>query len=176
MKFRIIKYLPFVIPLFIVGCGVYSFQGATIDYSTTKTISIDYFYNDTPLGPANLGQLFTEKLRDYYQQNTNLALVTEEGDLILEGRISRYVTHPVAPQASQDPDGVDFSSLTRLTITVQAAYTNTQDDTFDFDKSFSFFSDFDNSDNSFNDIEEQLIDEISQQITIDIFNASVANW
>ena len=113
MKFRTFKNLFLLLPLIIGGCGVYSFQGATIDYSTTKTISIDYFYNDTPLGPANLSQLFTEKLRDYFQQNTNLALVPEEGDLQIEGRITRYTTNPVNSRASDDPDGIDFASLTR---------------------------------------------------------------
>jgi len=160
-----------------ISCGVYSFQGATIDYATTKTISIANFFNDTPNGPANLSQAFTEELRDYYQQNTNLTLVSEEGDLQLEGRIVGYETSPVAPRASQDPNGIDFTNLTRLTITVEASYINVNDDTFDFEgKRFSFFSDFDNTQNSLTDVEDELIDEIFEQIVIDIFNATVANW
>jgi len=157
------------------GCGVYSFTGAALS-PDIRTVSVDNFYNDTPNGPANLSQVFTEKIRDYFQQNTNLVLVQEDGDLQLEGRIIGYDTRDVAPRASGQDDGVDFSSLTRLTIRVQAVYVNTQDDTFDFDQNFSFFSDFDNTRNSLLDIEDALIDEISDQVIIDIFNASVANW
>lgn len=157
------------------GCGVYSFTGASIS-PEIKTISIDNFFNDTPDGPANLSQLFTEEMRDYFAQNTSLVLVQEEGDLQFEGRIIRYVASPEAPTAAAEKDGVDLSAVTRLTITVQASYYNTQDDTFNFDQSFSFFSTYDNQRFSLNDVEDQLIEEITEQIVIDIFNASVANW
>ncbi len=157
------------------GCGVYSFSGASIS-PDIKTISIDNFYNDTPDGPANLSQLFTEEMRDYFAQNTSLTLVQEEGDLQFEGRIVRYETTPEAPTASREDDGLDLSALTRLTISVQTSYFNTQDDTFNFDQSFSFFSTYDNQRFSLTDVEGQLIDEITEQIVVDIFNASVANW
>ena len=157
------------------GCGVYSFTGASIS-PEIKTISIDNFFNDTPDGPANLSQLFTEEMRDYFAQNTSLVLVQEEGDLQFEGRIVRYQTTPEAPTAAAQKDGVDLSAITRLTITVQAVYYNTQDDTFNFDQTFSFFSTYDNQRFSLTDVEDHLIDQIAEQIVIDIFNASVANW
>jgi len=173
---KIIKHLAWVLLLFVsYSCGVYSFSGASIS-PDIKTISIGNFYNDTPGGPANLSQTFTNKMRDYFLQNTNLAIVTENGDLQFEGRITGYDIRPAAPTASQEEDGVDFSSITRLTIRVQASYINTQDDTFNFDQTFSFFSNFNSNQNSFTEVEDQLIEEITDQIVIDIFNASVANW
>jgi hypothetical protein len=158
------------------GCGVYSFSGASIDYTKVKTVSIQNIYNDTPSGPANLSQVFTEGLRDFFQQNTNLELVSFDGDLQLEGKITGYETNPVAPQSTIDPEQVTISTLTQLRITVQMTYVNTTDDSFNFDRSFSFQSNFDNSVNSLNDVEDELIEEISDQIILDIFNASVANW
>jgi len=166
---------PFAFVL-LMGCGVYSFNGATIDYTKVSTISIDQIYNETPTGPANLSQIFTEGLRDFFQQNTNLELVRYEGDLQFEGKIVGYQTTPVAPQATANPDQVTASTLTQLRITVQIKYVNTTDDTFDFDRSFSFQSNFDNSEVSLTEVEESLINEISEQIILDIFNASVANW
>jgi hypothetical protein len=157
-------------------CGVYSLNGASIDYTQVQTISIQNIYNDTPSGPANLSQIFTEGLRDFFQQNTNLELVNNEGDLQFEGKIVGYETAPVAPQASINPDQVTISTLTSLSITVQMTYFNTSDDTYNFDRSFTFQSNFDNSVESLNDVEERLIEEISEQIILDIFNASVANW
>lgn len=160
-------------PIFLcAGCGVYSFTGVAI---TAETLSIQTFYNDADGGPPDLAQQFTNRLTDYYQSNTNLTLVQDNGELQLEGAVTRYRLSPVAPSAATG-DFDDTAALTRLTITVSATYINTEDDSFNFEnKSFSFYSDFDNSQN-LTAIESQLIDEIYDQIILDIFNASVANW
>jgi len=161
------------LPIFLcAGCGVYSFTGVAI---TAETLSIQTFYNDADGGPPDLAQQFTNRLTDYYQSNTNLTLVQDNGELQLEGAVTRYRLSPVAPSAATG-DFDDTAALTRLTITVSATYINTEDDSFNFEnKSFSFYSDFDNSQN-LTAIESQLIDEIYDQIILDIFNASVANW
>ena len=165
-----------LLPLLLTQCGVYSLSGISIDYETTKTVSIQNFFNDADLGPPDLAQTFTNELRDYFQQNTDLSLVTEAGDLQMEGSISSYRLAPIAPEAAQGDQQVDAAALTRLTITVQVTYLNTKDDTFNFEnKNFSFFSDFDN-DQNLATIEAGLIDEIYEQIILDIFAATVANW
>lgn len=158
--------------LLCAGCGVYSFTGVAI---TAETLSIQPFYNDADGGPPDLAQQFTNRLTDYYQSNTNLTLVQENGELQLEGAVTNYRLSPVAPSAATG-DFDNTAALTRLTITVKATYINTEDDAFNFEnKTFSFYSDFDNSQN-LTAIESQLIDEIYDQIILDIFNASVANW
>ena len=160
------------------GCGIYSMSGISIDYDKTKTISISNMYNDATLGPVNMPQTFTNMIRDYYQQNTNLVLVDNdtEGDLQIEGGIVSFRTNPVSPQSSGSNTIGDTAAQTRLTISVKITYINTQDDTFNFEnKSFSFFRDFDSNLN-LTTIENQLVDEIFEQIILDIFNASVANW
>jgi hypothetical protein len=157
------------------GCSVYSFTGASLS-PEVKTITIQNFYNDSGGGPPNMSQLFTESIKDYYQQNTNLSLVDDNGDLLLEGSITRYDFTPVAPRASGSNEVADVASLMRLTITVNASYVNTTDDEFNFDnRSFSFFADF-NAEQDPSAVEDQLIEEIFDQIIFDIFNASVANW
>lgn len=156
------------------GCGVYSFTGASIS-PDVKTISIQTFFNNATLGPSNMSVIFTEKIKDYYQQNTSLELVDDNGHLQLDGYIADYTITPVSATASGNDDQADFSSLSRITITVFASYINTQDDEFDFERKFSFFVDFDQSiDLSSN--EQQFVEEIFDQIILDIFNASVANW
>ena len=161
-----------LLPLF--GCGVYGFTGASIS-PDTKTISIQTFYNNAVLGPSNMSVLFTERIKDYYQQNTNLALVDDNGDLQVDGYIADYKITPVAANSAGRSSGQDLSTLSRITITVFATYVNVNDDTFDFEKRFSFFVDFDqNLDLSAN--EQGFVEEIFDQIVIDIFNASVANW
>lgn len=169
----------FVILLaFLVSCGVYSFTGANIPPGT-NTISIQTFYDEVGTGPPNLSQLFTEKIRDYYQQNTSLTIVPTEGDLQVEGSIVGYRLTPMAPRASgsQNFDDADIAALQRLTITVKTTYLSTQDDTFDFEgQNFSFYMDYDPEKEDFNSIEATLVEEIYDAIILDIFNATVANW
>jgi hypothetical protein len=175
MKLRNFRLLLLVLSLgFITNCGVYSFTGASIS-PDVKTISIQTFYNNAPLGPSNMSVLFTESVKDYFQQNTSLELIDNNGDLQLDGFITNYTITPVAATSSGQNDGLDFSALSRITITVNASYINVKDPSFDFDRSFSFFKDYDNTiDLSGN--EESFVEEIFDQIILDIFNASVANW
>lgn len=162
----------------LAACGVYSFTGANIS-PEIKTISIQTFFDEVGTGPPNLSQLFTENIKDYYQQNTSLTLVTNEGDLQLEGSIVGYRLTPMAPRASgsQNFEDTDIAALQRLTITLKVTYINTQDDSYDFEsQSFSFYQDYDPEKEDFNSIEATLVEEIYEAIILDIFNASVANW
>ena len=155
------------------SCGGYSFTGASIS-PDVKTISIQTFYNNAPLGPSTMSVTFTEKIKDYYQQNTSLQLVDNNADLQIDGFITNYTITPVAANTGGN-QGQDFSALSRITVTISATYINLKDPTFDFDKKFSFFRDYD-TDLDLAANEEQFVEEIFDQIILDIFNASVANW
>jgi hypothetical protein len=158
------------------ACGVsvnYSMSGST---TSAKTISITEFYNNTELGQANMGQTFTNQLKNYIIQNSSISVVQGEGELQIEGEITDYRLTPIAPTATGDPNQVNYASSTRLTITVRASYVNTIDETMSFqDRTFSFYKDFPN-DQNFTDVEEQYTRQIFERIVNDIFNASVANW
>lgn len=160
----------------MTSCGVgvnYSMTGSSV---TAKTISISEFYNNTDLGQANMGQTFTNQLKNYIIQNSNLAVVIEEGELQMEGEIVGYAPLPIAPTATGNPDDINRASSTRLTITVKATYVNTLDESMSFkDKTFSFYKDFPN-DQNLADVEEQYTRQIFERIVNDIFNASIANW
>lgn len=161
---------------FLSSCGIsakYSMSGST---TSAKNISIAEFYNNADLGPANMSQVFSNDLKNYFIQNSSLSVVGEEGELQLEGEISDLRITPISPTATGNPTEINRASSTRLTITVKATYINTLDEKMSFkDKSFSFYKDFDNELNV-SDVEEAFIKEIFQRIINDIFNASVANW
>ena len=158
----------------ISGCSVYSFTGAAL-VSGEQTVSIQQFYNNALLGPSNMSQVFTQKIKDYFQQNTNLTLVDKEGDLQFDGYISNYTVSPVAPNASAN-NTAQVSVISRITITVKATYVNIKNEQFDFDQNFSFFVNFDSENVDLASNEDQFVEEIFDQIILDIFNASVANW
>jgi hypothetical protein len=172
-------FLRFLAPALIVAltsCGTsvkYSFTGVG---TTAKNISIAEFYNNADLGPANMGQTFTNQLKNYFIQNANIPVVANEGELQLEGEITDLRLTPISPTTTGDPNALTTAASTRVTITVRATYINTADETMSFkDKTFSFYRDFSN-DTNFTDIEEQYTREIFERIINDIFNASVANW
>lgn len=155
------------------SCGVYSFSGVSI---SAKSISIAEFYNNTDLGPANIGQTFTNKLKDYMLQNTSMAIVQEDGELQLEGIVTDFKITDVATTAAASPNERDAAALSRLTITIKVTYVNTTDESMSFqDKSFSFYENVDNN-ISPDAISEAVITKILDQIILDIFNATVANW
>ena len=60
----------FCINLFI-GCGIYSFNGASIS-KETKSITVEYFKNSALTKQPTLSQVLTEKLKDYFTEQTNL--------------------------------------------------------------------------------------------------------
>ena len=155
------------------SCGVYTFTGTN---TNAQTITVLNFYNDTGMGPATLSQQFTERLRDYYQRNTSLAIVETGGELVVEGSIVGYNTMPVAPIASGNDQQADVAGSTRLTIRVQVDYTKTLNEEEDVSRAFSFYDDFDSQTSNLTAEEDQLIDTIFEQVIFDIFNATVANW
>jgi len=174
-KTLIYSYL-LIIPA-IAGCGVYSFTGASLP-PEIKTVSVQYFFDEVGAGPPTLGQNFTEDLKDYLQQNTSLTIVEYDGDLQFEGSIVGYNFAPLAPRASgnQSVANADIAGLERLTITVNVSYINTYDESKNFDRRFSFFRDYDPQRSPLSQNEAQYIDEITENIIIDIFNATIADW
>ena len=181
MKNRFSSLLSIVITILLItgvvisfsGCRIYSLSGAA---TTAKNIQVDLFYNNTDLGPANLGQNFTNKLKDYYQQNSNLRIVVENGELQIEGTIVQYAVSPIAPVANTSTTLPSQAALTRLTIGVKANYIDYIEPKNSFkDKAFSFYADFPNEKNLI-DVQDELEKKIFAQIFLDIFNATIANW
>ncbi len=157
----------------MTSCKVqYSFTGINVN---AETMSINTFFYEADNGPADLAATFTDQIRDYFQQNTNIQLVDDGGELLFEGSVSDYRLSPVAQTAGQNLNGFNTTAQTRLTITVSVTFTNLNEPSADFTRNFSFFSDFD-ADQAIQDVEEELVNEIYENIILNIFNASVANW
>ncbi|MEX1188983.1 MAG: LptE family protein [Bacteroidia bacterium] len=138
------------------------------NYGEAKTISINFFPNQAALVQPTLSQSFTEDLRNFFQSQSPLAVVQRSGDLHLQGAITDYRVTPVGI-------GNQTASSNRLTITANVSFTNTLDETKDFESSFSRFADFPASQNLVS-IEADLIREINQQLIQDIFNKALINW
>ena len=76
------------------------------------------------------------------------------------------------PLATQSNERAAFN---RLKITVQADFINTKDKKQNYNSSFNFYADFPQN-QSLSAVEDNLIKTIADQVVLDIFNKSVANW
>jgi len=166
------------IALLLSGCIKYSMSGAS---TNAKSIQVDPFFNNTELAPGNFGQTVTNRVKDYFQQNSSLRVVPINGELQIEGTIVTYATAPIAPQASTGTGAnttPNYGAQTRLTIVLKVNYVDNGEPKNSFkDRSFSFYADFNNDDaGGFNSIQESLEKKILDQIMLDIFNATIATW
>lgn len=152
------------------GCQVsYKLNGASIDYSRIKSISIKDFSNLAPLVYPPLAQRFTEDLRDRFQSRTRLSLVNNGGDLNIEGEIVGY---DLAAEAVQEDA---YSAKTKFTMRVKVRYSNRTQPDEDFEKEFSAFTTFD-SNIMFTDVQDALCKEMIDDIIQQIFNNTIENW
>ena len=170
---RILICLILLIQLNFIGCGIYSFTGASIPEGT-ETFQVNYFENIAGNRPGStvepgLDQEFTVALQDLILNQTNLNLVTSNGDLIYEGEIVQYSITPTTSTAN------NTAAQNRLTMRVNVRYTNKLKNEDSFEKGFSFFFDFDANQQLY-DIKTAANKDLFERITLDIFNASLAKW
>jgi hypothetical protein len=159
--------------LSLTGCGVYSLKSSSIP-PDIRSVSVQNFINEAG-GPSSLGQNLTEKIRSYYQQNSRLAVLKNDGDWQLQGRITAYTVSPVAPSAVAGQTQTSGANLNRLTITTNVKFVNTKKPKENFESPFSFYSDFSQT-QSLSQIEGDLVETILNQIVLDIFTKTSSNW
>lgn len=167
MRYLIITFIS-VSSLLINSCGIYNFTGAKpVD---AKTFQVNYFQNNAPLIEPGIELKFTRTLQDIIQNQTNLNLVIQGGDLIYEGDIVDYRITPMTATADQK------AAQNRLTITVLVRFTNKNKEDDDFEKRFSFFYDFDANQQLVGSQLSVALEVIFERLTQDIFNESLAKW
>ncbi len=152
------------------ACSIsYSFSGSSIDYETTKTITISDFPNQAALVSPPLAQRFTETLKDIYIRQTRLEMVPVNGDMDIEGEITGY---DLAPMAIKDDA---YSSQTKLTLTIRVRYSNRANPDKDFEQTFSAYREFD-ANQMLETVQDELNAQLTQEIAEQIFNATAADW
>lgn len=154
----------------VVSCSIsYKFNGASIDYTKTKTISIVDFPNTAELVYPPLTQVFGEGLRDVYSKQTRLQLLKKGGDLHIEGEITGYQLTPMAI-------GTDsYAAETKLTMTVKVRFTNNKSPEDDFEKTYSASQIFPST-TMLTSVQADLAKLMVADIVDNIYNDTVAKW
>ena len=156
--------------LLINGCTIsYKFNGASIDYSKVKTISVADFTNNAALVYAPLAVNLTDGIKDLYQRQTRLEQVRRSGNLELEGEITGYNLTPMSVSSDS------YAAETKLTIIVKVRFTNNIAPEESFEKTYTAYQTFDAS-QMLNDVQEELCNTMIAEIADQIYNDTVAKW
>ncbi|MAC62338.1 MAG: hypothetical protein CMC03_00910 [Flavobacteriaceae bacterium] len=170
------KFIYTISILFFIGlksCGIYSFTGASIPPGVT-TFQVNFFENQAGNRPGStvepgLDNDFTNALQDIIMNQTNLNLVSMDGQLIYEGEITEYSVTPMTATSQ------NTAAQNRLKMSVALRYFNSKNEDDDLKKTYSFFYDFP-AELQVYDVIDSAHKEIFDRITQDIFNDTLAKW
>ena len=147
----------------------YRFNGASIDYSKTQSISIADFPNNAAMVNPSLSNNLSEGIRDLFQRQTRLQVLRKGGGLEVEGEIVGYDITAMAISADS------YASETKLTIRVKVHFTNNIHPEESFDKTYTAFQTFDSS-QMLSDVQDELCNTMITEIAENIYNDTVAKW
>ena len=159
------------------NCSVsYKLKGGSTPINA-KSLAIPNVLNESIGGPANLGQLVTEQLREYFQRNTKLEIVVDNAyqDLVIEGNIVQYQISPLAPIATTGGNGE--ASQSELVMVFKGKYFNPyaedgkQETPIEARGTASYATS-----KNLTDIESALIQECVNEILIEIYTKTFDTW
>ena len=168
------KFIYLLLSVFIIkSCGNYSFTGASIPEGT-ESFQVNFFENEAgnsmgSIFEPGLDRDFTIALQDILQNQTNLQLVSSDGDLIYEGEITEYRVSPMTATSNLQ------ASQNRLSVGINVRFTNLKKEDDNFERRFTFYYDYPAEVQLLN-VKSEAHDIIFERITQDIFNASLAKW
>lgn len=169
MKKSITNLMSFLLMLILTACSIsYKFTGTSINYDVIKTIQIDKIANRAPYGWAPMEAMFNNELQDKFVNQTRLKLVKRSGDLHISGEITGY------DQFNKSVSADGYSSQVQLRMTVNIRFTNSVTNE-NWEKQFSATTQYD-SNLQLTSVQESLVQEMTEDICDQIFNATVANW
>ena len=157
MRHQLIIWLTLVATVVTLSsCMIsYRFNGASIDYSKTQSISIADFPNNAAMVNPNLSNNLSEGIRDIYSRQTRLQILRRGGDMELEGEIVDYALTPMAISAD------NLSAETKLTITIKVRFTNNKAP---------------DSSRLLTDVQDELCATMITELAENIYNDTVAKW
>jgi len=156
--------------IILCACRIeYKFNGSNIDYTKVKTIQIDNFPIRSTYVWAPMQAIFQNKLTDIFASQTKLKQVKKNGDLQLAGEITAF------DQYNKGISSDGYSSQVQLKMTVNVRFVNNNNHEEDFERQFTATTEYDAS-QQLTAVQEELVTQMTKDITEQIFNATVANW
>ena len=156
--------------ILLCACRVeYKFNGSNIDYTQVKTIEIENFPIRSAYVWSPMQSIFQNNLTDIFARQTKLKQVNRNGDLQLSGEITSF------DQYNKSISAEGYSSQVQLKMTVNVRFVNNKNHDEDFERQFSATTEYE-ANLQLTAVQEELVTQMSKDITDQIFNATVANW
>ncbi|HWI91086.1 MAG TPA: LptE family protein [Flavisolibacter sp.] len=153
------------------GCGIYSFSPKGTLPDSIKTVRVQIFENRAPYVNPQLTPNLTDRVRQKITRQTKLTQTNGDANLDISGTITDY---SVLTTGVSSANGQKQTSVNRLTVTVHVIFNNTMaNDSKETDVSLSF--DF-SANQSLQQAEAQLLDEMVRQLSDEIFNRIFSDW
>ncbi|MBP1639398.1 MAG: hypothetical protein H6Q17_981 [Bacteroidetes bacterium] len=168
---RSIRFVSIVLTGIILNsCSIsYKFNGSSIDYTKTRTITITDFPNNATLIYPQLAPKLNTALKDLFNRRTKLQQVKRNGDMQIEGEITDYRITPLSIQSNA------LAAQTQLTMSIRFKFTNTKNSKDDIETTLSASQTFDSS-KMLTTVQETLANEMVKELTEKIYNQTVARW
>lgn len=164
---KYIHFLIFMVAVFSLQCR-YSFTGVSVD-NALDTFSVELFQNTAQIVVPGLNAQFTEQLRNRFATQTSMRLVQYNGNIQFSGQITRYVVSTAGVQQNSQV------SQNMLTIAVWVRCNYPDDEKKNWEQEFSLSTNFDAS-RSLTQVQSTLNQELTEQLTQNIFNKTFSNW
>ena len=116
-----------------------------------------------------MASMFNNALKDRFANHTKLEQVKRGGDLVIQGEITNY------SQRNKGVSSEGYSAQTELSMTVNVRFTNNTNHSQDFEQQFTSTASYETT-QSLSSVQQELVTEMIDDITQQIFNATVANW
>ncbi|MGB3590792.1 MAG: LPS assembly lipoprotein LptE [Nonlabens sp.] len=155
--------------IMVSSCISYRLNSTSIP-DNVKTFQVDFFGNQAAIVEPGIERTFTLRLQDLIQDQSSLSLVTNNGDYIYQGNITRFYIAPMTATAN------DRAAQNRVTIEINLIFTNTKVEEESYDKLYSFFYDYDANTQLQGAALDTALDVIYDQITQDIYNDTLNKW
>jgi len=152
--------------------GCYSFKDIGTIPDSIKTVRVQFLENRAPYVNPQLSPTLTDRLKQKIVNQTRLAQTnSNDAHYDISGYISDYSASTVGVSSQ---NGRAQASLNRLTVAVHIILNNQlANTTQEFDVSRTF--DFD-AQQTIQQVESRLLDEMVRNLTDEIFNRIFSNW
>jgi len=152
------------------GCLRYSFTGVTIP-ANVRTIYIPFFPDQSGSGLGDLSDQLNEAMINRFINQSRLQLTDspENADVVIEGSITSYSNRPFSVAGDQR------ANLNRVQISVRATYRYTENDSPEWQKSFSGNFEYDPVEDPV-DGESTAAFEALSRIADNMFSDAMGSW
>ena len=162
------RYVATLLACCLLASACYTFKGYSIT-PETETFYVEQFDVTTLEGPPEMGQQFTEIIKQRINSDTRLVADEVSPDVEFAGAVSRLEFTPEAPNAQ------NLSDQTRLTIAISVEFVDHVTEKNSYTQTFTDYVLFDAQLQPL-DVQEELIGEIFERISEDAFNKAFSNW